>query len=511
MAITGTRFADHLLGTGGDDVLIPWGTEAAGVWDYVSGGEGADVYDLRRSDTALWRGFVIEDLGTDGAADRIVGVDALYQSASLGYSAWATAIRVGDDLFIEAPSKPHRFRDPAVPETHIELRGQYSGAAVEWLEAGGVTYALATGNSGSALADLVAGTDAADVLTGLAGDDWLFGNGGRDLLALGRGDDVAFGGAGADRILGGAGRDRIEGQAGRDTALGAGRDLLGGGAGADWIAGGDGRDRLFGGAGADVLEGGAGRDTLSGGGGADLYRFDAAGWGHDTLQEAGDGGGWAAHDVIELSGFYGPSDLSLAGALARLGAVRAGDDLVIAADGGTSSITVARMFDTDAARHFVEELVLNAGYWEDVHFQILDGAAVNIGDDRAYPLGFGSELNEILIGTAGDDGIYGGSGYNLIWTGAGADVLIYKENDPVPFSGYAAAVSWDIVQDFEVGADLLDFTEMGLTMADLTISADAEGDVLIHWDSGTHEIADIWIELRGVTLAEAGAEIFAFV
>jgi hypothetical protein len=65
--------------------------------------------------------------------------------------------------------------------------------------------------------------------------------------------------------------------------------------------------------------------------------------------------------------------------------------------------------------------------------------------------------------------------------------------------------------DFDVTQDRLDFTEIGgLSYSDLTITSDPDGDARISWDSGTIEVADISIELRGVAAASLTADLFDF-
>ena len=161
----GTTLADMLSGTADSDTFISYGTSAATDWDTLVGGDGADVYDLRRGD-ASFHNFVVDDQGYDAAIDTIINVGRLYQSASLGYQAWASAIRIDDDLIIDTPSKPYRFRDPSEPSYHIEVKDHFAGAGVEYMVSGGITYALAAGDAGSDVADIVAGSHAADRQTG---------------------------------------------------------------------------------------------------------------------------------------------------------------------------------------------------------------------------------------------------------------------------------------------------------------------------------------------------------
>ncbi|MGV6811399.1 MAG: calcium-binding protein [Brevirhabdus sp.] len=515
--ITGTPLVDRLRGTSGDDTLIPLGTEAVGIWDRLAGRAGNDTYDLGGFGRGVELAYIIHD--TSGA-DQIIGAGSMYQSASLGYSAWAEVTRAGDDLVIHLPGKPHRFRDPARPDYDIRIKDHFSGAAVESLTAGGVTYALAAGTTGSAVADIVAGGKAGETLIAFGGDDFVFGNGGRDLLDLGAGNDTAFGGTGADTVMGGSGDDliyggdrgdRLYGETGNDQIRGeGGSDRIWGGDGADWLLGGTGNDVIFGGTGNDILAGGAGDDRLRGQQGADTYQIEVygTGSGDDMIRDGGDAGNWSQHDVINLRGVYGPAGGSTGETYAMLGFARVGDDMVMSIDGGAlGTVTVDNMFD--AGRHgrfFIEELLIDGAYWESIHFQFLDGQVHDIGDDRSYALGYGADLNEVIFGTDADDLIFGGTGTNFIWTGDGVDTLIYKVGDGESLGAWGGAISRDIVEDFDVTMDVLDFSEVtnDIGTPRLEFSEDADGDLMIFINTGNWEVASISIELRGVSLDQAG-------
>ena len=526
---TGTDGTDILVGTAGDDVFTPGGTTVAGESDWMSGGDGADLYQLFRG----WdvnNSFIVDDRGTDGALDSVIGLGAFYQSASLGYQAWGGALRVGDDLIIDTPGRPNRFHSPGTPSAHLEIIGQYSGTGVESLQAGSVTYALPTQGRGSNGIDLMAGTDLADRFSSRGGDDLIFANGGNDKVHAGAGNDTVLAGAGNDRVNTGAGNDKAYGGDGIDIIVGgrghdflygeAGNDKLVGGRGNDFLYGGDGNERMLGGRGRDLLDGGAGDDRMVGGAAGDTYSFDASsGFGHDILRDDGSAAQAGNFDVLEVSGLYYPGVTS-GEAFARVSFARQGANMLVSVDDGASTIKVARMFNANADKFMIETFTFKAGYWTPLVFQMIDGAAVNIGDDRDIPYhtGLNSWANEVLFGTNSDDFIFGGGGTNFIWTGNGADTLIYKEVDPdlLPYTayyGYGGGTAQDIVEDFDVTQDMLDFTEIAAvtSLADLTVTSDAQGDAIISWDSGNIEIADIFIELRGVAEADVTADMFIFV
>lgn len=527
--ITGTTATDNLLGTSGNDTLIPYGVTGSQPDDLVSGGMGGDIYDLRApvGTSSFVPHFIIDDNGTDGALDMLVNVGGLVQTASLGYVGFATALRDGDDMIIITPYKPGRFRDPSKPSYEITIVDHYAGEQVEVMVAGGISYQLVIGAFGTGLADLMAGSNSTDFLRGRAGDDYMTGNDGIDRLYGGAGNDYLFGGNGGDDLRGQSGTDRIYGGAGNDTAKGgSGDDILylqdgddrgKGGGGNDYIYGQDGNDRLIGGAGQDMLSGGRGNDTMIGGQGGDTYRYgyDDEGLGgltsagHDVIRDKGGPATYNDFDRIVLFGFYGPTDGSSGEGFARLGFEKTGNTMRVIIDGGTGSITVRGQFANTGSA--IEEVQFNAGYWTPLRFKILDGATTNIGDDRRYDDGTGGEWNEVLFGTNGDDQVFGNSGTNFIWLGAGADTLIYKEVDPQTPYGNGGGPANDIVQDFDVTEDRMDFSEInGISMADLTITDNAAGNAVVSWDSGTIEISDIQIELRGVSAAQLLADHFVF-
>ena len=342
---------------------------------------------------------------------------------------------------------------------------------------------LASGRAGFPALQFVPGTDA---------DDWLYGSAAADLVLARSGHDFAYGEGGNDIILGQTGNDYLYGQ--------------------------DGNDILVGGAGVDMMSGGRGNDTLLGGAGGDTYRFgydvDVYGSmdepGHDVIRDVGEATSWDAFDRIELFGYYGPRDDDSWDAYARLSFVRDGQNMIMVSDGGEDSLTVIGQF-APGATSAIEELHFNAGYWTRLEFKILDGAKTDIDEDRTYNGAEGGEQNEVLFGTDGADRIFGNSGTNFIWLGAGADTLIYKEADPELLYGSGGGACYDIVEDFDLAEDVIDFSEIvGLTLDGLELGENAAGHATIGWDSDDFEVSDIFIELRGVSLADLSGDQFIF-
>lgn len=251
--ISGTLGSDILIGTAQDDILSSLGTYDTTVPEYVSGLDGADQYSMYRVG-GDWFNYIIDDQGTDGAHDSIIGARDFYQVTNTGIETFGAAERVGDDLFITLPSKAWGIRDPFVPETNIKIVDQYGDGQIESIDAGNVTYSLVTGAVGTGGADVMAGSDAADRFVAGKGNDWVFGNGGKDRLDLGGGNDMAFGGTGRDVLLGRRGDDRLFGDGGNDRLFGGGGD--------DQIDAGTGNDMIRAGTGTNMITTAAGADTL---------------------------------------------------------------------------------------------------------------------------------------------------------------------------------------------------------------------------------------------------------
>jgi len=246
--ISGTIHSDTLFGTSGDDYFRSFGITGYEQPEFLSGGDGNDIYDLRDSRaTSPTHHYVIDDNGRDGGVDSITYAGALVASASFGYLRYASALRDGDDLVIITPYKPHRFRKPSKPSYEITIKDHFDGEAVETMQAGSLIYALAQSGMGSRAADILAGSNSQDSLYGRGGDDFITGNGRSDFLSGGKGNDLIFGGRGGDTINGGGGDDRIYG--------GQGRDRVHAGAGNDYVYLENGNDRARGGVGNDVLYG----------------------------------------------------------------------------------------------------------------------------------------------------------------------------------------------------------------------------------------------------------------
>ena len=203
----------------------------------------------------------------------------------------------------------------------------------------------------------------------------------------------ADGGAGNDIFDGGEGADTLRGGLGNDEIFGdGGNDTITGADGDDTIDAGDGDDTVDGGVAKDHLTGGAGQDTVRGGDGDDeldyspLYALD----GRDIFE------GGTGHDAVGYFGRTVPVSITLDGQ-PNDGQAGEGDNIgadIEEVDGG----------DAD------DVLVGSAG---------ANGLAGRSGDDRISGLGG----NDILYGDTGVDTIDGGDGNDTLDGGCMDDTI----------------------------------------------------------------------------------------
>lgn len=200
---------------------------------------------------------------------------------------------------------------------------------------------------------------------------------------------------------------------------GSGNDTLFGMRGNDILSGGDGIDTLYGNSGEDTMSGEGGNDTLDGGSGNDILD---GGSGSDSLK------GGSGDDI--LSGGSGTDTLDGG----------KGNDILDGGDGADK---------------------LKAGSGNDT----LAGGA---GRDYLN----GGSGDDILVGGDGRDRLLGGSGDDTMTGGEGVDRFSFRSSD---------GEGHDVITDFELGVDRLEFRGYGLnSFSDLQeIMAQVEDDVVI--------------------------------
>ena len=215
---------------------------------------------------------------------------------------------------------------------------------------------------------IVQGTSQGEILQA-DGSVIMFGKGGDDVLVAGNGFAVLDGGDGDDTLIGGSGNDQL--------------------------LGGNGSDTINGGEGSDTLTGGLGDDNLLGGAGSDWYVWNL-GDGNDVITESS---AEEEYNGIGLGVSSGAVSLS-----------RVGDDLIITVDSSGEAITVKDQFSIDVVGGVI------GIYFSDGHSWDRDSIA-------AHAAGV------ITQGTAGDDVIYGSSGYEIFDAGEGNDVIYASAGD----------------------------------------------------------------------------------
>ncbi|WP_444907688.1 calcium-binding protein [Microbulbifer sp. SSSA008] len=392
---------DLLIGNGGDDTLI--------------GGSGSDTYQFSISDGS--------DLITDSAGDqdRIDFTDVNPEDVLLR--------RDGTDLLITNVSTSDTIR----------VRDQFAIVAGAVSVSGINSIAFADGSvwdyeqikqsalAGTDEADEIFGHADADTIDAGKGDDTIYGAIGNDIISGGEGadqiygedgDDDLYGGEGNDYLDGGSGFSRLYGDTGDDTLIGSGE-----------LNGGDGNDTLNG-QGSDLLIGGTGNDELKGLAESDVYRFSAG----DGVDHIDDQGGDS--DRLEFTD-VNPEDLVLR---------RDGNDLVITNSVSGDSIRITDQFSSQAqsvAGSGIDSIVFADSIswnYEEIKQQALLGTDGNDNiyghaDDDTIVAGSGSDTvygqngNDVISGAAGQDQLFGGIGNDEIHGGEDADTINGNSGD----------------------------------------------------------------------------------
>ncbi|MEM9060687.1 MAG: calcium-binding protein [Pseudomonadota bacterium] len=471
--LNGTDNADSIIGNGGSDIVLAGdgpddvdggtGTDAlAGQGgndtldggsgdDLLSGGGGADlIYGGADNDTAV--GGTENDLIFGGSGnDRLdgeLGDDTLDGGP-------------GDDTFVVDSADDVLIEDPG--EGYDRVFASVSITLGDNVEAGNLTGSDDLSMTAATTGSWLNGNAGNNTLTGQQGSDRLDGNAGNDTLDGGLGNDILEGGADADVFVFSAGADVIlDFEDGLDlidlTGVGllfsdlgiaqsGGNVLITHGLGtltllnfaagdlsaADFLEPASSAPPVVTGtAGADILSESAGPLVLQGLGGNDLLRVLS---GAATLEGGTGDDRYYVYEtgtvITELAGegtdrVYTRVDLMLA------------DEVEIGATNGSGDIDIT-------GNALANQISGNADA------NALSGLA---GNDR-------------LDGRGGTDTIYGGLGNDILEGGAGADRFVFETGDGT-----------DLILDFEVGVDVIDYTATGLEFVDLTIT-DSGADALI--------------------------------
>ena len=330
----------------------------------------------------------------------------------------------------------------------------------------------------SANADYLLGSSGDDEFRARGGNDWVDGGAGFDTVRytsapgsvhvnLADGFTYNDGWGGVDTLF------NIEGARGGnngDTLIGdAGRNILRGEGGADLLQGGGGDDDLYGGGGNDVIEGGDGVNYMQGGSGDDILT-GGSGTG-DYIYAGGNGEGGFDYDIVTFKDAVGSVTATL-GALATVSGAGVGTDTLseiesvrgsqfndvfnvdvsyqssfsntvdIEGLGGDDVITgngATRLRFREAEAGVTVDLALGVSYGSDG----IDSANVGWDTFTGVSRVWGSQHDDILLGSAADEQFRGDLGNDLIDGGGGTDRIDFVSYDNGVFVDLAAGVSYD--------------------------------------------------------------------
>lgn len=449
--ITGSSSDDVLLGLSGDDTLFG----AAGN-DYLDGGTGNDTM-------------------TGGTGHDIFVVDS-----------------VGDQV-IEAVNQ-------GTDTVLVSLNAYTLGANVEDMWFTGVGNFFGTGNERN---NGIFGDLGNDYLIGGAGNDDLHGYDGIDVLDGGTGDDFMEGGIGGDiYIVDSAGDVVFEYvDEGNDTVytpltnytLTDDVEVLIYNGTTNFGGTGNALDnKIYGGDGNDTLDGGLGNDVMYGGVGNDIYKVDSLG---DVVFESPIGGidrvittlatytldtefenlsyggtsnftGTGNGSANTITGGNGNDILSgLGGSDRLLGG--AGDDEL---DGGSGSDTMAGGSGNDT--YFVDSandaVVESFDQGTDRVFTTRSSLALGANvEELIYTgssnfTGTGNELDNLIVGSSGNDKLNGAIGNDVLVGGIGNDTMIGGLGNDMYFVDSIGDV---VTENFDGGTDTVNTNRTSHTLA----------------------------------------------
>lgn len=300
--------------------------------------------------------------------------------------------------------------------------------------------------------------------------DALYASSGNDTLNGGAGDDTLYGYSGNDRLWGQDGNDSLWGGAGSDTLRGGnGNDTIVGGAGADSILGENGNDVFYAAMGGrfQTADGSyqithLGNDTINGGTGKDLIYIDGRSTEYTFLDKG--------NNVVEIT-------RKVSGDKLYLSAV----EFLVFSD---RVMTFDPSYNTIVTGTFGNDLLEGTN---------LDDALLGLaGNDLIY--GFAG--NDLLSGDQGDDTLFGGAGNDWIFGVRGNDILHGGSGDDTISGGGEADYIWGDGGRDSIAGDSSDDVISGGALSD-TINGGSGDDVIDGgdgWDllSGDNGDDAIW-------------------
>ena len=493
--IGGGGGSDTLLGGAGNDVITAQGTSSlgyggiAGGRDEIMGGGGNDtIEDIAIGNAPLLRAGGRFQLDGGPGVD-ILSADFSNQSASIVWSSVApSSVDFADGAFMRNFEQLHFFASGSGADRITQLgrldNQFYLGGGNDVVNAG-LGLDSVDGGDGDDL--LVIDFSALDMagLTGIVGGT--FALGGRyfrtdlagttlvdniftqhiervnitgtskvDIFSGSFGDDRLFGGAGDDRIDGAfAGNDYIDGGAGNDSLTGS--NATNGPGSNDKLFGGDGNDTMRSLSGDDAIYGGVGNDTLIA-----SYGF-ASGFGLDLLS-GGDGDDFMSdiHTSLTRSDALAADRLKIDGG--------AGND-TMAADFGNEAVAIIFTGGVSNTQNFAD-----GSYFRRVEF--IQSFVSGSGNDQLTQLG---RLDNAITSNDGSDTINPGMGNDLVFGGAGDDLLIldYAQDDTANVGGVVIEGSFLVRHDLTTNAILDKILVLDTDIEHLLITGGSKADQLM--------------------------------
>ncbi|MEM9583919.1 MAG: M10 family metallopeptidase C-terminal domain-containing protein [Pseudomonadota bacterium] len=497
--IRGNEYANHLEGRNGNDTLIGGSGndyfEGGDDGDNIQGGSGTDWIGYYDSDAAVKVNLATRVVsGGDAQGDTISSIERVTGSNGYGDDLRGTS---GDNYLRGFGGNDYLVGEDGADQIRggsgIDWIGYYnSDAAVRInLSTNSASGGHADGDTISSIERVTGSNGYGDDLRGTSDDNYLRGYGGNDYLV---------GYAGADQIRGGSGTDWVGyytsnaavtvnlssgsasgGHAEGDTlssiervtgSNGFGDDLRGT-SGDNYIRGYGGDDYMIGYAGADQIRGGSGTDWVS------YYTSNAAV--KIDLSAGTASGGHAEGDILSsierLTGSNGYGDDLRGNSSDNYLRGYGGNDYFMGYEGadeiwGGNGTDWIGYFTSDAAVTInLATGAASGGHADgDVFTSIERVTGSNgFGDDLT-----GSDAANYLRGYGGDDRLDGRGGNDQLLGGTGNDTFVFQ-----------AGWDDDIITDFDVSSgDVLDFTALGITQADLDISYGAN-DTTITYDGNS--------------------------
>jgi len=422
--LVGDTGSNELRGLSGDDTLI--GGQGA---DSLSGGTGSDIFQIEFLSEA--NGDTIQDFDTDDsivftAEATFVGASAF--SASGG--AEIRAIETGGTTLVQYDADGNGTSDGTltIANGEFELSDINAGSAVTL-----------------AVDDTITGTSGDDTLTGTVNDDVINGLGGDDIITTLTGNDIVDAGSGADTIIlsqdgsgtidGGTGQDLVQIETGFLSQSAVNQDTIP-------------EITLFTNVGTydlsrverieglDSATGELNNLILVGNNGVNNFDLTSETGNFSSTIYAG-----GSEDTVTANANANGSFLEV-----FLGS---GNDTFNGGD-GTSFIRTGLGADT-----------INGGSGFEIVFYEDSAEAVNINLDTGIFTGgtaegdvltnieriFGSNFDDVLIGSSGNDTFFGGDGDDIVNTGGGDD-LLFSSNGNMVFTGGSGADDFNIFSLF---------------------------------------------------------------